>query len=184
MLFTVTEDIPNIDIVIYIDCWDGDFLNQPNTQGTESLYERITNFVFKLRPVPKFHVVSLNGFNYPFSSLISKVLFNNDNHAYLDRVKCLEQTLTGRNLHNCNVLVTGAVWQQCLHYRELGFINLLKNTNLNIYTHRDVIKLRWEEKTNPNGDAYIEDTMFGNDHLIWHKLPGGYYKLTRTGNDK
>lgn len=186
------------DVVILIDCWEKDFFNlhNPPLPGIDDFYTRMVqklstmrfdNVALATHPTPGYAIEP---------SLIKNISSLTNKNPTFKQVTSLQQLFARfpQLLYNTklNILIAGLSWCHCVHWRDLGIVNLLHN-RYQIYTHHDLVyregdTVPWDrdeilqidnivqwDKSN-DLDETIRAVNTNGDMVKWHK---SYIKNTQ-----
>lgn len=142
------------DALLLIDCWGEEWIKTNGFPNTREFYGRVLDFVDKFEYDKVFFCSNPEKTHHWFENFYS-------DHIYIEKLhKLTSPSLTNRLKPGSTLLVGGAAWQFCLHYKaEINFHSL--STLYQVYSHPNIVDSHMHKKEK------ITSTHFFNDSLPW-----------------
>jgi glycerol-3-phosphate cytidylyltransferase len=154
--------------IILIDCWGGEWVK--TNPDSVNLYKRLITFLDE-RPVE--HIVFAtygdHGEDRPVAEIFNEMkAFTNPTTSHITTI----DEFHNKGLNYGKWLVAGQAWGECIHKRKLGIVNLMQNTNTEVYINPGLIDTKNFKQVQDNDivfDIRVEWTKVG-DYWRAHKV--------------
>jgi len=157
------------DVILIIDPWGKDwYLKEKFSEKPPWLYRRIASQIESVvQKSPNIFVsCDLHLVDDLLKGIVPPIKAVTTLEGLEEHIKLIPKKIEG----NTNILVIGAAWQMCLHYADLGIVNLM-DAGYTVWTQETMVD------TSIDSIEYVsEKLIMENRGVIWKKWNNGFYE--------